>query len=824
MVSISEPVDAKQARRFAALTEWAGRAAAAGYPVPSAAEISGIAAESGRWSEAAGSETAQAWAPTIAHLLLQVKMGVHPEVAVDQLPSELLRPARELTSSSAPAPPVADSTVDVAEAANLPDSRRHPTGAAPDRNAELVEELMAWRAAHIGRGTEGAEAIKDVTLRNLVKFNHTDAEQIGKRIPGPAAHLAPEIANVMARFGAQPTSSPATPDVAQSAPRQANGQPSAQQPVAEPAPPPPSIRLQASQPSHEPPRHFKSDGAILNLDHNAFCAYAYEDSDVEPTRITFKSTPEGVRLSFDAYSAEAGKMVIYRVVSGENSAPFKPEVGEIVAVTTGLQVYDPRFASSAVRAYQVWCHVGLDQEDACRTQPFLLATGEQVSPIEDFQIAEDEGRVIGRWSVFPGTDAVLVSRIPLSGDVDSHDEEQFRICTHDLNLTGFVDTTAERGQRYLYRAQAKVAVGDAPRLSSVSQHELLVSVVLQPVLDLEVSASGDNDAEFDLRWTEPDAGEVRIYRLHSGAPGGLEGKEIDEAALEPQGFTGDTRVNYPVSAAGPGVAQMRGVPWPKDWQRAYLVPVTVLNGRARVGRTQITSRKLPPVIDAQIVERYHTEIVTFGWPQGAASVKAFIGLASADPDETCRDNAPKEELTKARWDRDGGLTFSDPLPANGCQVCLVPVAYSRAEEIRGHITCLQYPGLVRIDYWLVSHDGGPVAELVLRSDVDVEVPPAIMLINNAARFPLSPDDGQYIKLRPRDRTESVPQLMLDRIPRDVWHTGVTVDLSNVGGFYRLFFESSDGTGRPLGLHDPALIAIEDNVCSLWRDPYQGSTP
>ncbi len=68
--------------------------------------------------------------------------------------------------------------------------------------------------------------------------------------------------------------------------------------------------------------------------------------------------------------------------------------------------------------------------------------------------------------------------------------------------------------------------------------------------------------------------------------------------------------------------------------------------------------------------------------------------------------------------------------------------------------------------------------------------------------------------------------MLDRIPpRDVWHTGVTVDLSNVGGFYRLFFESSDGTGRPLGLHDPALIAIEDNVCSLWRDPpYQGSTP
>lgn len=710
-----------------------------------------------------------------------------------------------------------------------PPLAREPAPEPPDRNAALVDELMKWRGAHITKGTDGADAIKDATLRNLVKFNHTDAEQIGKRIPGPAAHLATEIASIMARFGAGPTPEARSPVAPPTAP-ESDGRPASAPAPATTAPPPSPVQTQeASSPPITPPpirlqdrsgaRHTRADGIPLDLDHSDFCAYEYGDSDVEPTRVAIKSTPDGVRLAFDAHSADAGKMVIYRVVSGENSPPFKPEAGDIVAVTTDLQVDDPRFPVSAVRSYQVWCHVGIDREDACRTQPFLLATGEQVSPVDDFQIAEDEGRVIGRWSVFAGTDAVELSRIPLSGNVNTSDEEQFRICADDLNLTGFVDTTAERGQRYLYRARAKVTVGDAQRLSAPSQQELLVSVVLQPVEDLEVLSTQGKD-EFDLRWTTPDAGDVRVYRLKAPPPGDLVGKDVPEAALQPQGLTAENRINYPVTAAGPGTAQMRGVPWPADWQRAYLVPVTVLNGVARVGKTQITNRALPPVAEAEIIERYHTEIVTFGWPEGAASVKAFVGLESMAPEEICSTNPATEEINKARYERDGGLTFTKPLAAAGCTVCLVPVAYSRAQEVRGRITALRYRGLIRVDYRFVRTEGSSVARLqMISTNIDVDLPPPIVLINNESRFPLSPDDGTYVNLRPPGGGDAVPQYMLDRISRDVADadTGVTVDLSAVHGFYRLFFGAAGGDDRPFALHDPALVTEEPTVCSLWRD-------
>lgn len=798
-------VDQKFARRTQVLTLFSVRARAAGHPVPTEADLTSIATEPDHWQQRITSPEAIAWEETIDHLLKQVKFGVDATAANDQLTADLLRPSGKLpppTQSPTPGPE------------QPPPPVEPPEPVATPKPPDLVEELMKWRAKSIADGVDGADSIKDATLRNLVKFNHTEAEQIGKRIGGPAAHLAPQIAAIMAAFNGTPTPPPSTPTPTPP-PSQPTPPPAQPRHAAQPTAPQPPPR-QPSPPQQTPPRpaarqERRVQATLLNLQHRDFATYEFGDSDVQPTKIRFKTAADGtVSLSFDAYVADAGKMALYRIVSGENSTPYKPESGDLIAVTTGLFVDDPRFFTSAVRTYQVWCHIGRDQEDACRSQPFLFAEGERVSPVDDFTTTEDEGRVIGQWSVFEGTNRVHIYRIPLSGRISEMNEERYRICADDLNLTGFVDTAAERGQRYLYRALAEVTVGDSPRLSKHAQQEVLVSVVLEPVTDLGVSVAGDTNSEFDVSWTTPTAGTVRVYRLPSEPLGGLEGAEVDEDALGPMGLAEESRIKHPVNPVDATTSQMRGVPWPLKWQRAFLVPVTLLNGRARVGKIAITARALPPVTDAELIERLHAEIATFGWPAGAASVKAFVGRSSASPEEICS-GAPVAEINEARYERDGGMTFIPPLTATGIAVCLVPVAYSEAAEIRGEITTLQYPGLARLGYKLYVPEGSAEATIWLQSELDIEMPPPLILINNPDRFPLSPDDGTFIFLRPPEGGQGVPQCVLDRIPRhDGWNTGWTADLSRVEGFFRLFFGPSSSP-VPMALCDPDLS-------ELWRPP------
>ena len=102
---------------------------------------------------------------------------------------------------------------------------------------------------------------------------------------------------------------------------------------------------------------------------------------------------------------------------------------------------------------------------ACAAQPVGGAAGEEISPVEDMRLTEDEGRVVGEWSVFTGTRAVRVFRIPLDEGGPITTDPRYQISITDLNLTGFVDADVPRGRRYLYRAQAEVPVGNQLRLA-----------------------------------------------------------------------------------------------------------------------------------------------------------------------------------------------------------------------------------------------------------------------------------------------------------------------------------------------------------------------
>ncbi|MFG1929944.1 hypothetical protein ACGFK1_04725 [Mycobacterium sp. NPDC048908] len=798
--------DAKESKRLEALTVWAQRSAAAGIPAPGANELASIAAHPTNWTERVASPVLAAWAPTIDHLLHQIKFGVSPVTAVDQLPDELTLPSSDLPApepESVPAEPPPPATESGLEPDEAPST---------DGPSQIVEALMRWRGARIAEGAEGADLIKDVTLRNLVKFGHSDGHQIGKKLPGPAAYLGREIAAVIAEFTDPDSRAPAPPAADDPPEQSAPPQPAALTP---PPAPTPTVRPTA-EPQRPAPRQDRTEGVLLNLTHSDFCDYEYGDSEIAPGPVTIKATADGLRLAFEPYLPEAGKMVIYRVVSGDDSEPFKPEAGDLVAVTTALQVHDNRYLSCAVRNYQVWCHVGIDHEDARHNQPFLLAIGEEVSPVDDFVVSEDEGRVIGRWTTFPGTRAVRVFRIPLEGSAPVRDDPRNQISADKPNLTGFVDTQVTRGMRYLYRALAEVTVGSSVRLSRPRQQEVLVSVDLVGVEDLEVISAEDN-SRFDLAWTTPEAGHVRVYRVSTPPPPGLEGSEMPEAALQVQGFTDETLIKDPVVPADATHSRIAGVPWPAAWERAYLTPVTVLGGNARIGTTKIKTRPVPPVTDAEIIERFDTEIVTFGWPTGAAAMLAYVGSTTLSPEEICDRSQPLAEMSAAEYRRDGGLILPRPLEPKGCTVCLVPVAYSRGEQVRGEITALHYPGLHRLRYDLVPQQipSRYIMEIKIESNLDIESPIGFVMRKRLDRFPLSPKDGELVYLLPPEGGEPLPQWVLSNLPRGEHLTGCRVDWTNHRGFFRLFVSSQADPNKRYALADTSLHR-------LWFNPAIGA--
>lgn len=790
--------DTKRANRLTALTTWAQRVTASGLIAPGDDELDEIATDPNQWAQRLTSPVLAAWAATIDHLLHQVKFGVNPSVAVEQLPDELSRP-----NGDAAIPQTAVRTPHGKQRKASEPTSTTTTPMPGDGRTELVEALMSWRGARIADGAEGAELIKDVTLKNLVKFGYTDGEQIGKKLPGPAAYLGSEIATIIADFGGQPAS---TDRGAAARTRAATDALTAADATVTPLDSPsratnvmPPVATSTSS------RPARSDDALLGLTHGDFSEYEYGESAVSPGPVTIKTTPDGRRLTYEPFVAEAGKLVVYRVVSGDDVEPYKPEVGDLVAVTTALQVEDNRDLVSAVRHYQVWCHVGVDLEDARRNQPFLLARGEEVSPVDEFMVTEDEGRVIGQWSVHPGTRAVRVYRIRLEGAGPRGNDPQNRICADQPNLTGFADTEAERGTRYLYRAEAEVPVGASVRLSSPRQQEILVSIVLSGIDDLDIVVSDDH-SEFDLSWTTPTNGQVKVYRSETPPQPGLEGSEMAEAALALQGFGEDARIKHPVTAtADPRRSGMKGVPWPARWERIYLTPVTSLAGTARIGVTQVETRPLPPVANPEIVERFDAQVVRFGWPAGAAAVQAFVGGSSTPPEEIVARGQPWAEINAAHYRRDGGFIFPRRLTPNGCTVCLTPVNYSRGELVRGQISALKYPGLHRMRYQLTTVDdpARSIRMLWLDTDLDIDSTIVLVMVNRLDRFPLSADDGDPVYFLPADGGEASRQCLIAQLPRGSHHLGWH-DWTGLRGFFRLFITEASDVSRRYALADPSM--------------------
>ncbi|GAA3031452.1 hypothetical protein GCM10010528_10810 [Gordonia defluvii] len=769
----------------AALVQWATGAAADGGAVPPDRELEAIARRPDSWrTDIAASPAAQYWGATIDHVLGQVRLGVLPMIAVAHVPAGLAPTGPPPQRPEAPGGP--------GRHAESTGSAR--PGAATDPVEELTAALIAWRGSKIAEGAPGAETIKDLTLRNLAKRAPVSAEQLRKKLPGAGA-LVDELATVFGRFGGDDA------------------------PVLPPVDPQP---VRAAVAPEVPPvaRSIVVDPDLLALTHADFPEFAFDKPGRDPGAISIATTPDGVRLSWDACSD--GARVIYRVVSGDEPIPpYKPEAGESLAVTTGTSAEDTRFLTSAVRHYQVWVQAGVDEASARAAQPVKWAVGEDISPVEDMRLTEDEGRVVGEWSVFAGTQAVRVFRIPLDEGGPITTDPRYQIALTEPNLTGFVDADAPRGRRYLYRAQAEVPVGNQLRLSRPAQQEILVSVKLTSIADLAVAISANN-SQFDLSWTTPEGGQdVRIFRFQQPPPAGLEREDLAVDALSPQGFNDATRVRHPVKAGtDPSRSQMSGVPWPSGWDRAYLTPVTMASGKARIGMTRVLARPLSAVVEPRIVERFHCEMITFGWPRGAAAVRAYIGQPGVPSEQLCH-GRPFGEVSAEQYQRDGALILARPLTLKGCQVALVAVSYSAGREITGEPVGITYPGLARIAYNLEPQPAAPgrhVVRLVLHSESSVIDLPPLVLVHRPDRLPLDAADGRAWRFY-SDSGQQVPHCQIGgELLAGLRSTEWVADLTGVTGYVRLFIH--DGTrrnGRPIAILDPPMA----NLRLLPPGPPQG---
>lgn len=743
---------AEQAKRRQVLLAWHDVVEALGHPTPQRAALEAVAEQGA--PPVAGSNL-EAWRTPVSWLLEQLALGVHEPLL--HMPDRLWGAA----GGEAPAAgAVGSSTLGSAR----------PAG-------EAFEVLRAWRTDGVDRKDPRFESIKDTDLRLILQQGSRTEEDIRTKLRGAAARdLAAELARVLDdALGAAPAAGTQLE---------------------------PTTTVSATDPADAPPFPERAQEPGLE-----FAEHDFSEPGRELVHLAAVHKPaKGVELRWAAHEAA---FRLYRVVSDDHLPPYSPDLAAPVAVVSDPFVLDPRPFTSAVRYYQVWTHEGADLTTALDAQPVLHAGAAVVSPVQDVDVRDDEGRVIGQWSVWLETDKVHVMRIPVEQLAQSAGDQRFRILAGQSNLGGFVDTTAERGQRYVYQVLAESVVDGVSRLSAPVSAPVSVSAVLSPVQDLAVTLHDDGvNPQFDLTWTSPPSGRVVVFRTEQPPIAGVEERALLEGGLQQAGLTQEARLAHPIDAGSrPGTSAMTTVPWPREWTRTYFTPVTLLDGRAHVGR-HTSATRTGRIEHQRIVERTHSQVLTFAWPPGAASVLVYRG-PRGQPPESATSGTP-EEISAAQYIRLGGLRFAHLLPATGCAVHLVPVAFAGGEKVLGAPVAVDYPGLLRLHYDLSVRrpriGRGGTATLRIWSEIPLTSPPPFVLVHNADRLPLSVNDGSPLHLAVAGDESAVraPLVVPAGLGPEPGEQSWVVDVKDLVGYVRLFAHLNPARAATVAVLDPPV--------------------
>lgn len=838
---------ATEQQRFEVLTRWRNEAMAAGHAVPSEVFIrafAGAGASALALAESSNETAVGPWLPTLAFFAKQWPMGV----IWPDLPNYLKAPTGEQSVAAAlsappadPSAPPTDSAVPVTSAEEAPaeaaaltptDQRLEALTAWRDKALDYVssagaataeavartpgerfEALKAWRDKALESLPDSVANLKESHLRTIARTELVTPAEIASSLPASLSKLADPISDVLAKI-APSTATPLSSAPPTSTPRSA--EPAASQPT------------QNAQPATEPPQSTEAQAASVNpqrphgtgpsndVDPSGFVPYDFSRASDEVIALHGSGTEDsGFVLTWDGFPSPH-PVVLYRVVSSDQNNPWNPDTADLVVSTVKTSATDSRPFESAVRYVQVWANSGMSVAEAKLSQAVLHAQAAFIAPPRNVDIREDEGRVIGQWETWPGTTRVMVFRVPIERAAHESGAPQHNILSDHDNLGGFVDTGATRGSRYLYQAVAEAPVDGVGQRSFPLVRPVLVSDVIEQVVDLAVIRHGEDEPQFDLNWSTPPGGQVVIYRSEQPPRPGADLKPLPESALAQADLRDADRLAHPISRAD-GKASMKDVPWPRAWTRAYFTPVTLLNGQAFVG-ISIASVHTEKIKRAKIVERVNKQVLTFQWPDGAASVFVYEGV-SGQPAEVATQNAQAHEITKDQYVQRGGLTFPRRLPSKGCDIHLVPITFLAGERVMGAPTTISYGRLFRLRYEIKQQRNvvGAITgvSVGVRSEEEMGKPPPFVLVYNPDRLPLSKADGRVLTVAP-EAVEGSPiskRLTFSHLGAsagETWKTPADAWKSEVGkprGFVRLFVDLPPDGNIMVALIDPAPTAL-----------------
>lgn len=721
------------------------------------------------------------------------------------------------------------------------------------RDDPIFEELKSWRDGAVRQSRIPLGAFKDSYLRSIARSGRRAAREIERMLPTSLRPFAAEVAEQMDRLSTpsdpQLTAPPAPTAPGAGSPSNAPGASTASNgPVwGTPQPDPEPVEGQHLEPDAEPtqdPEPVEGPGADRQpepvttrndpstgsgplsgdgLDANRFVPYDYSEPAGEVVNLSVTATEHGLAVRWPPPETAGGRVTAYRLVGADDSyPPYAPDQADLIALTTDLGATDGRGFGSAIRHLQVWRNSGDSIGELYLRQPKLHAEGAAVAPVQQVDISEDQGQVIARWTTLPGVDRVHVFRIPAERAARGADP-QYRILSDQPCLGGFVDRQAERGRRFVYLFQAEALVragtgaGATSLLSAPVRRELTVSAVLDPINDLTVEQGGDDtEPVFALAWQRPSAGRVVIYRTPNGPRAGAEGMVVELSALPSMELKDEALLTHPLSQLVDGRDAMTDVPWPRDWDRAYLTPVTVLDRRGKVGRS-VPAVRVHQVTDPVLVERCDEQIVKFGWPSDAASVVLQVTGVGQPP---VPDQWPME-IARQRYELLGGFPFPKPLPAAGCTVHLAGRSYTAAKSdehgqqvgvpVVGTPISVSYRGLLRLHYQI-----RPKRSL-LRKEIGIQIAaqqelsdsrvPPFVLVHRADRLPLHPEDGDVLEVT-QDIDEVTPptrrfqpRRLSPQLADCAWKASVK---GLGGGFVRLFVDVPAEVLTRVALLDPAV--------------------
>jgi hypothetical protein len=658
--------------------------------------------------------------------------------------------------------------------------------------------LKEWHLRALHEGVPGAERLNDGVLRRVARSGRRSAPEIEKSLLPYHRPFAETFADILA--GRTPSTT-----AAEEEPEDESGLEEDVVEDEEPVSPDGDVPDGDAPDGDAPDGDYTDEEIDPGPDLDALLYARYLGVDPAKTRVTCTDGPDGLELEWAPLDTDA-EVVIYRVVTADDRfAPQSPEDGDLLPATLATSVLDLRPFASAVRRVLVFAHAGPSVEEAAATEPLLHAEGAAVAPVVGVHVREDDGLVVGEWTAWEGTRMVEVLRVP-ADRISGSGDPRYRILHESDNLCGFVDREAERGRTYRYEFVAVAAVDGVELLSRAQVVELTVSANLQPVLDLEVELLDGDDPVFDLTWTAPAVGRVVIYRSAEPPAADADREVRDESALPSAGLLPDDRLVHPTRPGqSTGSTQMRRVPWPRGMTAAWFTPVTALGRDVRVGPSVLrarTGRVEAPVI----VERVHKQVVTFGWPDGAAAVLAYsdlVGRQSPPP----RD-APHQIIMREAYERQGGMHLDDALPPQGCMLHLVPAAFVAGRRVDGPIARAGYGGLLRMRYEIAtrrSWTGKPQTLTVwVRSELELPQPPPLALVHNPDRLPLDIGDGGRLLAVPEWNAglPPSPQLLPTALVGPTRENAWTVSVAGRSGFVRLFVDIPPSDLARVALLDP----------------------